>query len=81
MFFTAGDSVSPTVLAAYQLDLVYRWQKSFSSQQLSGTRGFSLLISALRSISKCQAGLSRVPSGTQSIKHQRDEGLNRGCTE
>lgn len=42
--FTAEDSANPTVLAAFQLDLVYRWQKSFSPQQLSGTWGFSLLL-------------------------------------
>lgn len=74
MFFTAEDSVNPTILAAFQLDLVYRWQESFSLQQLLGTQGFLLLLSALRSISKCQAGISWVPSGTRRIKHQRDEG-------
>lgn len=78
MFSAAEDSANPAVLAAFQLDLVHRRQKSFSPQQLPGTWGFfffSLLLPALRSISKCQAGLSGVPSGTRGLKRQRDEGL------
>ena len=78
MFVAAEDGVNPAVLAAFRLDLVSGRQKSFSPQQLSGTRGFSLLLSALRSMSKCPAGLPRVPSGTRRTKHQRDEGLDRG---